>query len=84
LWVTLDKNGSRLQVQLHGIRQDERVKSNNRRLASGEILEVGRCLEKREEGGEVFHDDGKQHPFALPLAYKRNPARERDMSVTDR
>jgi hypothetical protein len=59
------------------------VKSNNRRLASGELLKVGRSLEKREEGGEVFHDDGEQHPFAWPLAYKRNPARERDISVTD-
>jgi hypothetical protein len=59
------------------------VKSNNRRLASGEFLKVGRSLEKRKEGGESFHDDGEQHPFALHLAYKRNPAREGDMSITD-
>lgn len=35
----------------------------------GKILKVRRSLEKREEGGEGFHDDVEQHPFTLTLAY---------------
>jgi hypothetical protein len=59
------------------------VKSNNRRLACGEKFE-GRT-EPREKGRRrgSFPDDVEQYPFALPLAHKRNHARDRDMSVVD-